>query len=236
MTEERLVDAARRLSKTLTPGDLDHTLSRITQAAVEVLPGVQYASITILHADGRLETAAPTDDMLLGIDAAQHQLREGPCYEAAVDTVHVIAVNLAADQRFPRYAAVAVAAGIRAQAGLSLFDAPKSRGALNLYSHNVGAFEDLGSLGDLFAHQSATSIRYAHEIHNLNQALETRRMIGQAIGVVMERYKLTDKRAFAFLTRLSQHGNVKLHRVAQQIVASADQHGDDAARPDLSPD
>lgn len=235
MTEERLLDAARRLSKSLTPGDLDETLSRITRAAVEVLPGVQYASITILRADGQLETAAPTDDVLLGLDAAQYKLREGPCYEAAVDTVHVVAPNLAADQRFPRYAAVAVAAGIRAQAGLRLFEAPKTQGALNLYSHDVGAFEDLGSLGDLFAHQSAMSIHYAQEIHNLNQALRTRRLIGQAVGIVMERYKLTDQRAFAFLTRLSQHGNVKLQRVAQEIVASTEQAGDDTPRRDSSP-
>jgi ANTAR domain len=220
MGDERLADAARRLSKALTPGDLDHTLSRITEAAVEVLPQVGYASITIKHADSSLETVAPTDDLLLKVDAAQYELREGPCYEAAVDTVHVIAPNLAADHRFPRYAAVAVAAGIRAQAGLRLFDAPKSQGALNLYAERVGAFEDLGSLGDLFTHQSAMAIAYAHEIHNLQEAIRTRGTIGKAVGIVMERYRLTDQRAFAFLTRLSQHRNVKLRLVAEDVVAA----------------
>jgi hypothetical protein len=220
MGDERLADAARRLSKALTPGDLDYTLSRITEAAVEVLPQVRYASITIKHADSSLETVAPTDDLLLEVDAAQYELREGPCYEAAVDTVHVIAPNLAADHRFPRYAAVAVAAGIRAQAGLRLFDAPKSQGALNLYAERVGAFEDLGSLGDLFTHQSAMAIAYAHEIHNLQEAIRTRGTIGKAVGIVMERYRLTDQRAFAFLTRLSQHRNVKLRLVAEDVVAA----------------
>ena len=147
MGDERLADAARRLSKALTPGDLDHTLSRITEAAVEVLPQVGYASITIKHADSSLETVAPTDDLLLEVDTAQYELREGPCYEAAVDTVHVIAPNLAADQRFPRYAAVAVAAGIRAQAGLRLFDAPKSQGALNLYAEPSAPSKTSGRSG-----------------------------------------------------------------------------------------
>jgi hypothetical protein len=215
-----LVETARRLSKTLTPGDLDHTLSRITAAAVEVLPEVEYASITIMHADGRLETAAPTDDLLWGIDAAQYELREGPCYEAAADTVHVTTPDLAADQRFLRYAAVAVEAGIRAQAGIRLFDAPKSQGALNLYSREVGAFEDLGSLATLFTHQSAMAIGYAREIHNLNEAVRTRGIIGEAVGILMERYKLTDQRAFAFLTRLSQDGNIKLRLVAEEIIAA----------------
>lgn len=220
MGNDRLADAARRLAKALPPGDLDDTLSRITQAAVEVLPQVAYASITIKHADGTLGTAAPTDDLLLGLDAAQYEFREGPCYEAAVESVHVTSPNLAADLRFPRYAAVAVRAGIRAQAGLRLFDAPKSDGALNLYATQVGAFEDLGTLGDLFAHQSAMALGYAHEIQNLQEALRTRTTIGTAVGIVMERYQLNDQRAFAFLTRLSQTRNVKLRQVAEEISAA----------------
>ncbi|MEJ1109535.1 MULTISPECIES: GAF and ANTAR domain-containing protein [unclassified Kribbella] len=218
MGNERLVETMRRLSASLTPSALDETLSRITAAAVELLPDVQYASITILHENNRLETVAPTDDLLLGLDAAQYQLREGPCYQAAVDTVHVISTDLAADKRFLQYGAIAVAAGIHAQAGLRLFDAPKSNGALNLYSRQTGSFEDFETLAALFAHQSAMAIEYAREIQNLEEALRTRTTIGQAVGIVMERYSLTDQRAFAFLTRLSQDGNIKLRQVAQTIV------------------
>ena len=225
MDDAELIEAAGRLVKSLTPGDLDQTLSRITAAAVEVLPQVEYASITVKHSDGRLETVAPTNDLLWGVDAAQYKLQEGPCYEAATDSVHVISPDLAVDQRFPRYAATAVAVGIQAQAGLRLFDAPKSQGALNLYSTTVGSFEDIGSLGRLFAHQSALAIAYAQEIGNLQAALRTRRTIGQAIGILMERYSLTDQRAFAFLTRLSQHGNVKLNQLAEQFVVDAEGKG-----------
>lgn len=217
MNDERLVETTRQLAQILTPGDLDHTLSQITAAAVEVLPGVHAASITILHADGSLETAAPTDSLLKVLDEAQYRLRQGPCYEAATEAVHITSPNLAADERFADYGAVAVAAGIRAQAGVRLFDTGKSRGALNLYSPNVGAFEDLGILGKLFAHQSATVIAYADEIENLRESINTRATIGQAMGILMERYKLSDQRAFAFLTRLSQHSNIKLRTIAEQI-------------------
>jgi hypothetical protein len=223
MDDQRLLERMQGLSTSLTPGDLDHTLSRITQAAVEVLPSVDFASITVLHADGRLETVAPTDDVLWGVDAAQYELREGPCYDAAADSVHVVSPDLANDQRFPRYAATAVAAGINAQAGIRLFDAPKSRGALNLYATETGVFEDLGMLAALFQHQSAMAIGYAREIQNLREAVRTRGMIGQAVGIVMERYKLTDDRAFAFLTRLSQDGNMKLRAIAEQIIAKSKQ-------------
>jgi hypothetical protein len=215
MQDEQLVETMRQLAKSLTPGALDETLSNITAAAVELLPQVEYASITLLHQDDRLETVAPTDELLLPVDAAQYELREGPCYMAAENSVHVISPDLATDQRFPRYADVALAAGIRAQAGLRLFDAPKANGALNLYSHTVGAFE---SLHALFAHQSATAIEYAREIQNLEEAVRTRTTIGQAVGIVMERYKLPEQRAFAFLTRLSQTSNTKLRRIAEEIV------------------
>ncbi|QNE21418.1 GAF and ANTAR domain-containing protein [Kribbella qitaiheensis] len=217
MGDERLIETARRLSLALSAGDLDQTLNKITAAAVEVLPGVEYASITVLHADGSLETAAPTDDLIVDLDATQYRLKEGPCYDAATDTVHVTAPNLAADERFPAYAAAAVAAGIRAQAGIRLFDAPKSQGALNLYSRNVGAFADFEVLSRLFAHQAATVIEYAKEIQSLQEAMHTRTTIGQAVGILMERYKLNDQRAFAFLARLSQHRNVKLRRIAEEI-------------------
>jgi GAF domain-containing protein len=217
MSEERLVETARRLSLALTPGDLDHTLSQITAAAVEVLPGVAAASITVLHSDGTLETAAPTDNLIEVLDAAQYRLRQGPCYEAATDTIHLSSPNLAADERFPDYAAIAVAGGVRAQAAVRLFDAGKSRGALNLYSPNVGTFEDLGILSRLFAHQAAAVISYATEIQSLREAINTRTTIGQAVGILMERYKLNDQRAFAFLTRLSQQRNIKLRKIAEQV-------------------
>ncbi|WP_344215052.1 GAF and ANTAR domain-containing protein [Kribbella sancticallisti] len=221
MSDQRLIEAARRLAEALTPGHLDHTLARITAAAVEVLPDVDYASITVQHADGRLETFAPTAELLWDLDALQYELREGPCYEAAVDTVHVTSPDLAADPRFPRYGAGALRAGILSQAGIRLYEAPKANGALNLYSTRLGKFDDLGTIGELFKHQSAMAISYAHEIHNLQEAMRTRRTIGQAVGIVMERYKMSDPRAFAFLSRLSQDYNIKLRLVAEEIVASS---------------
>jgi hypothetical protein len=225
MNHEQALDLLGRLAGRLTPGDLDHTLDRITAAAVEVLPGVHYASITVKHADDRLETAAPTDPMLLDLDAAQYELREGPCYDAAVETPYVTSPHLAADERFPRYGAVAVRAGIRAQAGLRLFETPRdsARAALNLYSRDVGSFDDMSTVAQLFVHQSAMALDYAREIENLQQAMRTRQLIGRAVGIAMERYGLSEERAFAFLARVSQTRNVKLRTVAEELVAEADQ-------------
>ncbi|KAA1426013.1 GAF and ANTAR domain-containing protein [Nocardioides antri] len=217
--QQNVVDVTRRLAEALVPGDLDSTLAQVTAAAVEVLPDVDYASITIKRSDGRLETVAPTDDLLKPLDKAQYELREGPCYYAATKSVHITSPDLAADQRFPKYAAIAVAAGIHAQAGLQLFDNEASQGALNLYSLQVGAFSDLELLGPLFAHQSAMAIDYAREIESVREAVHSRGIIGQAVGILMERYRLDDARAFGFLLRLSQNENIKVRVLAEDLVA-----------------
>jgi AmiR/NasT family two-component response regulator len=71
------------------------------------------------------------------------------------------------------------------------------------------------------------AIGYAREVHNLNEAVKTRTLIGQATGVVMERYGLPDHRAFALLTRLSQERYVKLRQIAQEIVDALASDGGD---------
>ena len=229
MTGSEFVELSRQLRDALTPADLDDTLANITAAAVHALPDVTYASITIKHADGRLETVAPTDDVICDLDAAQYRFREGPCYEAAVDSVHVTAPHLAEDPRWPRYAPVAVAAGVQAQAGLRLFDARQSDGALNLYAVEAGVFEDLGAVGELFSHQAAMALEYARQITQLKEAVQTRQRIGQAVGVVMHRYQLDEARAFAFLTRLSSTSNTKLRVVADRIITDVGESESDSA-------
>jgi GAF domain-containing protein len=219
-TDEEVLQAARRLRETLRPGALDETLEQITAAAVEVLPGVEYASITVAHSDGRVETVAPTDELVTHLDAAQYELHEGPCYESATESVHVMSPDIGADPRFPRYGPVAAAAGIGAHAGVRLFEGPHSNGALNLYSRHVGDLGDLGVLHELFAQQSATALAYAREITQLKDVIRTRQLIGQAVGVTMERFSLDEVRAFSFLTRLSQDSNVKLRTLAEQLLAA----------------
>lgn len=197
----RVVEMSRRLAAALSPGDLDQTLHQVTAAAVEVLPEVSHASISVRHADGRLETAAPTDPVLLELDRVQYDLHEGP-----------------------RYAPHALAEGIRAQAGIRLFDARDSRGAINLYSRDVGAFRDLEVVGQLFVHHAATALEYARQIDNLTTAMQSRQLVGQAVGVVMERFGLDEARAFAFLTRMAAQHEIKVREVARRLLEeTADQ-------------
>src|SRR6476659_1731701 len=112
MNDETLLQTARGLAQRVRPSDLDETLAAITAAATELLPHVHACSITVLRADGTLATAAPTDDLVLRLDAEQYRLHEGPCYDAATHDNQVISSDLAADERFPAYGRIAVEMGI----------------------------------------------------------------------------------------------------------------------------
>jgi hypothetical protein len=121
---------------------------------------------------------------------------------------------------------------VRAQAGLALFHRARSRGALNLYAEQRGVMGGLVALGPLLAHQATMTLSYALEVDDLRRAVETRTTIGRAVGIVMERYDLTEDRAFAFISRMSQQHNVKLRQVAETIVARTSGSNKDATPVD----
>jgi GAF domain-containing protein len=217
--ETEILFASEALLHKLAPGDLDATLQSITRAAVEVLPQVQFASITLRHQrNGSLDSYAVTDDLIGDLDHQQYQLQEGPCYDATTDEPYAAVSNLGADERYPSYGPMAIRAGIRSQAGVRLFESNQTIGGLNLYSRQVGALDDVQTLSELFTHRAAIALAYSIEITTLREAVQTRTRIGQAVGIVMERYTIPEQQAFAFLTRLSQTRNVKLRIVADQMI------------------
>jgi GAF domain-containing protein len=95
-------------------------------------------------------------------------------------------------------------------------------GGLNFYSTTSDEVsDDAQALARLFATHAAIALGHAQEREHLTQGLQTRRTIGQAIGILMERYHINEDRAFAFLVRASSHANMKLRDVAQELVAQA---------------
>lgn len=60
------------------------------------------------------------------------------------------------------------------------------------------------------------------QIQHLEEALRTSRRIGAAVGIVMATLKVDESAAFAVLVEASQHSNVKLRDIADQLVHSGD--------------
>jgi len=216
----RKLDAAIQVvaDSLAVPEDLDGALARIVTAARDNIAGTDYASITIRHQDGTLETAASTDPIAVAVDEMQYTLHEGPCYDVAIAETVTYANDLAVDPDWPRYGPRAAELGMRSQFAVRLADGRGTATGLNLYSRSLKAFEETEGMPELFASHARIALGYATELQSLKGAIGTREKIGQAIGILRERYKVSPDRAFDYLVRLSQNSNTKLRDIASTIV------------------
>jgi hypothetical protein len=226
MEPTRLSDVADAMADVAAsmqqPAKLDETLELVTRSAAETIPGILEASISITTKKGEIKTLAPTGPRVIRADHLQYQLHEGPCLDAAIEEPIVIVGELATDPRWPDFGPKAAALGFGSQVAFQFRADPDVRGALNLYAGAPYEIDqDSIHLGSMFASQIAMAMGWAKQDQTLTEALATRNVIGQAVGIVMERYQLDSDRAFAFLVRLSQSANTKLRAVATALVDSA---------------
>ncbi|MFK4083122.1 GAF and ANTAR domain-containing protein [Kribbella sp. NPDC020789] len=223
MDSRELIAVMERVAIALqVPMTIEETLEEITTAAIRTMPAIDHASISITGSDRTIRTLAPTDETAVRVDALQYSLGEGPCLDAVLEEPVVRADDLRADGRWPRFGPGAAELGIGSQLAFQFRAEPHVRGAVNLFADGVGVItEDDVQLGFLFANLAAAALGWSRHAETLTTALQSRAEIGQAIGIVMERYKLDRDRAFAFLVRTSQTGNIKLREVAAGIVADA---------------
>ena len=200
------------------PHTLEEQLTSVLEAAADTIDGVDATSISVLHRDGRVETLAGTEPLVYKCDQAQYDLNEGPCLEALKGEPFQRIDDMTQEQRWPRYAKVAAAEGVRSQMAVELYADERSIGGLNLYSRHSRAFdEDTRHTAWLFATHAALAMGRTRQAQQLNEALVTRKLIGQAIGILMHRFELDEDRAFEFLVRASRNSNRKLRDVARDI-------------------
>ncbi|MEU3536869.1 MULTISPECIES: ANTAR domain-containing protein [Streptomyces] len=215
---ERMAALARDLLAQETVTD---TLERITRSATELVPGCDAAGILILHAKG-VRTLAPTDQVVTDSDQLQERLQEGPCYDVARpesdERVFRIADFREDHPGWPRYVTEARKLGLGSMMGFLLYTDEEDLGALNIYSRSPGAFTEAGeTAGWLLASHAAVAFSSARTHAQLEQAVATRHIIGEAMGILMGSHELTEDQAFDVLRRYSQDKNVKLREVARMI-------------------
>lgn len=215
-----LADAVGRLS---AARDLSTTLESTARGAVDAIPGTECAGIVELTEDDRLVERVATCDLPERADRIQHDTGEGPCLLSLTtgDTVRVHDLR-EETERWPALAEVARRENIagvlcyRLDTGLD-----RRRMTLNLYSRQPGVFDDEAVLlGELFASHAGLALAHAHNAEQLTTALSTRDLIGQAKGILMERFGIDDYKAFRMLVESSQHTNLKLTDVAAWLVAN----------------
>ena len=215
----QLSELARELQADLTTEAL---LKHIVRAAVSEVPGAQSAGITQVTGKEFVTTAA-SGELAARIDRIQYEAGEGPCLDAARYHQTVRCDDLRTDARWARFAAQAVALGVLSVLSFQLFAGDDSFGALNLYAGEAAAFgPDSESTGILLASHAALAMTAARTESGLLTALDSREMIGQAKGILMERYKITGVQAFGLLIASSQAVNRKLRDVAEHLVATGE--------------
>ncbi len=213
---DAMAEAARAIA---APRDLQGTLDSIVQAARHSVPGVDHAGISVCRRRGTIETKAATDPLVLQLDQLQYELGDGPCLEAIWDEGVVLVEDARAELRWPRFMARAVALGLQSQLGLRLYVEGETLGGLNLYSSEAYSIDaESQHVAELFATHAALALGRVRREDDLNSALESRTVIGQALGIVMERHGVDEALAFQYLASLSQHSNTKLRDVAAELV------------------
>jgi len=222
--------ALRSLSRLLLAEEtLDETLGRVAGLACRTLDASDMASVTMINA-GRPSTPVPTEALARELDTVQYRADHGPCLEAY--SVRGVVRGTIPDcrSRWPQFTDAATQAGVRSVLAVPLTVGDRPVGALNLYSKKADSFDENDEqTAVLFSQQAAVACANAevywrtHTLtEHLREALESRDVIGQAKGILMARRGCTPDAAFEALRRVSQHRNVKLREIAEQVVYLGD--------------
>ena len=225
-----LENAVRSLSQLLLAEEtLETTHGRVASLACRTLPPCDLASVTMIN-DGRPSTPVKTEPLAADLDSVQYRSRRGPCLEAyQIGKIVREKVSEKAD-RWPEFSTEARKAGVQSVLAVPLVANGHPLGALNLYSKSsVGYDEAAEETALLFSQQAAIACANA-EVYwrtytlteHLREALESRDVIGQAKGILMARRNCTAEAAFEMLRQTSQHRNIKLRDIAEQVVYLGD--------------
>jgi GAF domain-containing protein len=216
----RMAELARVVA---VPRDLDEVLADVTAAAVELIPGADIADVMLVDRNGVHWSKGATGALPQRLTKLQEQYGEGPCAEAAKGETLVRTDDFATDNRWPRYSPEAVELGVRSGLSLKLFTADRTAGALNLFGFAADGFDiEAETIGTVLAAHAAAAIMAARNQEQLTSALSNRDRIGQAKGMIMERYMVDEVRAFEILRQLSQESNVKLVDIATRVIETRD--------------
>ncbi|MEV7398081.1 GAF and ANTAR domain-containing protein [Aeromicrobium sp. NPDC092404] len=196
----------------------ERTIERIAEYA-RVATSCDDAGIMLVHARNQIETAAATSQRVGESHNLQIVHDEGPCLDAIEGDAIYQSRDVGSDPRWPHWGPAVEDLGIRSVLSIRLETRTRRYGSLNLYANSLGAFdEDDLAVATIFVRHASVAIANAHNEEGLQVAIDARKLIGQAQGILMERFDLDPDRAFEFLRRQSQAHNVKLRFVAEWVV------------------
>ena len=196
-------------------------LDAVVRHATQAIAGAQHAAISLVSAGREARTLYSTDDLPLRVDALQYSTGEGPCVTALTESDLVLVDDLADDDQFPTFAPGAVELGIRSMLSTRLAVAKDHRAALNFYAAEPHAFdEDQLPVAAIFG--SFTSVLLLNQLQQdtiagLENAIDSNREIGVAVGILMANRRFTREQALERLKMASQNLNRRLRDIAEEV-------------------
>ena len=204
------------------------TVAAAMRSVLSLVQGCDYVTITQLKGDKPPSSIHWTHETALQADQAQYDLHEGPCLDASKQDGILHSHNLPIERRWPCWTPRACDLGIGSVLAVPLATKRSRLGALNLYAARPDAFtQDDMEVGFRIAASIAVALVHAKTEEAAEAALQSRTVIGQAEGILMERFNLSPDAAFGVLVRLSQSENVKVRDIAADLVRTRrmDQEG-----------
>jgi GAF domain-containing protein len=217
-TLEQLGRAARALR---TDGSsADEALTAIVVQASETVPPATWSGLIELEHD-RLVPRVTYGEPPRVLDEWQQRAGAGPCFDAARQQAVVIIDDTGTDARWPEFGSLAGQQGVCSMLCVPLWVDRRRLGTLSLYAKAAYAFgEPDRRIAALYATLAALALADGQRVANLTVALESRDLIGQAKGILMERLRITPEAAFNLLSQVSQNANEKLSAVAERLVST----------------
>ena len=212
---------------------VDEMLGQVAQFAVQFIPGADGAGVTLIqpgHQDLRIQAWSVTSEFVRAIDVLQYEeVHEGPCISCMQTARTAVSGSLGSDRRWPRFGGRVARMGVHSVLAFPLSVNDEVIGAINSYAHRRDAFAAHSiALGAQFAVPAAVAVYNAQllassrqRMTQLQQALRSRAVIDQAIGIIRSRSAATAEEAFDRLSRISQKEHIKLADVAQRLVEEA---------------
>jgi hypothetical protein len=220
-------DLAEQLTASETPLE---QLTTIVSLAQRLVPGTQHATVSVIRDADEVETLVSTSSLGAAADAVQGDLQEGPAFQAGERHGTLRIVDLRHETRWPKYTARLQELGLRSVLACELPLTGQPEGVLTLYSARRHAFGDAAELVvPVFAARASIALTHADRVLNLRRAIGTRQVIGEAVGILMERHRINADDAFERLVSASQNSHVKLRELATRVTETG-QEPEDAAQ------
>jgi transcriptional regulator with GAF, ATPase, and Fis domain len=199
---------------------VDDTLLSVTTAATDLIDGADSADILIISGRKKqFRSYAATSDLPRRMDDMQEQAGEGPCIEAATRETVVRVDDMETETRWPRFCPAAIESGVTSMLSFKLYTSQGILAALNIFGKAANCFDDRDEeVGLMLATNAAVALQLANSRAQFESALASRDVIGQAKGMIMERFSIDAVQAFSLLVKLSQDSNTPVAKISAQLV------------------